>query len=102
MTESLTDLPREVTDVREERGNVIKRPVSKDDLLEKLQKRQAVFAVFGYPLTRPGDRELLGLYSTYNRAADFYNAQSEAVRSNLGIVEIEIDRHPSDDFWVKP
>jgi hypothetical protein len=102
MTETISDLRREVACLREERAQFVKRLIAKDVLLEKLQKRRAVHAVFAYPLMYPGHRELLGLYSTRERAEDFSKVQDKAVRNNLAIVEIEIDRHPNDDFWVKP
>jgi hypothetical protein len=59
--------------------------------------------VFGLPLTRPGDREFLGAYSSPERAQEFVDAQDAAVRANLAVVEVTIDQHPrSDDFWAIP
>jgi hypothetical protein len=62
-----------------------------------------VFVVFGLPLTRPGDREFLGAYSTESRAQAFVDVQTEEVRQNLVVAEIVLDRHPpSDGFWAIP
>jgi hypothetical protein len=62
-----------------------------------------IFVVFGLPLTRPGDREFLGAYSTRPSAQRFVDAQPEEVRDNLTVAEIVLDRHPpSDDFWTIP
>ncbi len=62
-----------------------------------------VFVVFGLPLTRPGDREFLGAYSTATSAQRFVDAQDAAVRQNLRVIEIRLDVHPpSDGFWVIP
>lgn len=63
---------------------------------------QAVYAVFGYPLTSPGARELLGVYSTIEHAERFVAAQDAVVRPNIGVVEITLDDHPVDKFWIKP
>lgn len=61
-----------------------------------------LYAVFGYPLTRPGDREMLGVYTSLDRAEAFVAAQDEAVQQNLRVEDLELDRYPSDDFWKKP
>ena len=68
----------------------------------KRDDAQSVYAVFGYPLTHPGSRELLGVYSTIERAERFVAAQDAVVQSNIGVVEITLDDHPSDEFWIKP
>ncbi|MGB8022205.1 MAG: hypothetical protein WCF04_13330 [Candidatus Nanopelagicales bacterium] len=63
---------------------------------------EMIFVVFGLPLTRPGDREFLGAYSTAALAQRFFDAQDAAVRENLAVVEIALNEHPSDEFWIKP
>lgn len=102
MTEQYADLIREVAGLREENRHLVKRLIAKDDLIAGLRKRPVVHAVFGYPITHPGTRELLGVYSTAERANAWFDAQDEEVRKNLGVVDIELDVPPSDDFWKKP
>jgi len=67
------------------------------------QGARTIFMVFALPLMRPGDRDFLGAYSTHDRAKEFVDAQDAAVRENMAIVEVTIDRHPRhDDFWAIP
>ena len=61
-----------------------------------------IYAVFGYPLTRPGDRELLGAYTSLERASAFVAAQDTDVHANLRVEELELDVHPTDEFWKNP
>lgn len=61
-----------------------------------------LYAVFGYPLTRPGERELLGVYTSLERAEAFVAAQDREVQANLRVENLEIDHHPSDEFWKRP
>lgn len=38
----------------------------------------------------------------FSRAERSVAAQDAVVQSNLGVVEITLDDHPSDEFWIKP
>lgn len=62
-----------------------------------------IFVVFGLPLTRPGDREFLGAYTSQSGAQRFVDHQPEQIQENLTITEIVLDQHPqSDNFWTIP
>ena len=60
-----------------------------------------LYGVFGVPLTSP-DRELLGIYSTPERARAFIDAQPVPRRANMQLDPIVVDANPSDPFWLKP
>lgn len=60
-----------------------------------------LFAVFGYRRLTD-DRELLGVYSTRQRAQALVDAQSSELRISMRIEEVRVDAHPEQKPWRKP
>lgn len=60
------------------------------------------FAVFARPYSRPGDLDFLALYSSPDLAQQFIDCQDENLRGCLMVVDIAVDRHPTDGFWKRP
>ena len=64
---------------------------------------KTVFVVFALPQLRPGDRDFLAAYSSRAAAEGLISVQDAALRENMRVVEIELDRHPDwDGFWRTP
>jgi hypothetical protein len=59
-----------------------------------------LFGVFGYP--KLGVDELLGVYSTPERAQALIDAQLPELRMGMRVEEIVVDQDPDDEFWRKP
>lgn len=62
----------------------------------------SIYAVFAYPLTRPGNRELLVAYTSLARAYAFVAAQDADVQANLRVEELKLNVQPMDEFWKQP
>jgi hypothetical protein len=54
-----------------------------------------------FRITSAGDLELLAVYSTRDRAQSLINAQPEH-RSQVRLMELELDQHPLDETWARP
>lgn len=60
-----------------------------------------LFAVFGFPrLTE--DRQLLGVYSTRQRAQALVDVQRRELKITMRIEEIHVDTYPEQSPWRKP
>jgi len=61
-----------------------------------------IFVVFGYPLTRPSEKEFLGAYTTRAAAQRFIDAQKAAVQENIGLEEVQLNKCYGDPGFWKP
>ena len=60
------------------------------------------YAIFARPYMNPGDLEFLALYSSQALAQRFIDCQDEQIRECLLVLNVEVDRHPSAEFWKRP
>ncbi len=63
-------------------------------------------AKFVYAVVAQGrlgvDHDVLAVYATPERAQELIDAQDDQLRSCLVIWDIELNKHPSDEYWAKP